>query len=83
MTVPISTNSSLLLSLAFKSPVREGLFAEINHTWENELHSGRPVCIYPIKSIVYFTFRKFNQTVLLINDKELIILVEPRRKQLC
>ena len=55
----IITNSSLLRSLAFKSPVRDGLFIEINHNWENKPHSGRPVNEYQIKSIVYFTFRKF------------------------
>jgi len=40
MKVPISTNSSLLRSLAYRSPVRDVLFVEINHKQTNEPHRG-------------------------------------------
>jgi hypothetical protein len=66
MMVLIATNSSFLRSLVYKSPVGEGQFVEINHKREQELHSGRSVCEYPIKSLVCFKFRKFSQTVLIV-----------------
>ena len=38
--VLISTNSSLLRSLAYLSPVRDVLFVEINHKQKDEPHRG-------------------------------------------
>jgi hypothetical protein len=40
MGLLISTNSSLLQSLAFFSPVRDGLFVENNQYQKNEPHRG-------------------------------------------
>jgi hypothetical protein len=40
MEILIPTNSSLLRSLAFISPVRDDLFVEINHKQKNEPSRG-------------------------------------------
>jgi len=68
VVVTISTNSSLLRSLAFVSPVRDDLFVEIINKQKNEPHRGD--LFVNVNKINYLTRKKeFNQTPMKFNNK--------------
>jgi hypothetical protein len=64
MGVLISTNSSLLWSLTFLSPVRDDLFVEINQKQKNEPHRG-DLYLNVIKINSLLTLNKFSRTLML------------------